>query len=130
MTNTSRWRQRFTNYQQAFATLERTIAIQDLSEAERGGLIQFFEMSLELAWKTMKDFLNEHEYEVKSPRETVKIAAQYGLIEDGQLWLKALKDRNLTSHVYGEKMSKKVEKLIRERYYGLLEKLHHNLSEK
>jgi hypothetical protein len=37
-----RWKQRFVNFEKAFQTLERTVAIENPSEAERGGLIQFF----------------------------------------------------------------------------------------
>lgn len=131
MTDTrSRWQQRFANYQQAFLTLQRTMQIKELSEAERGGLIQFFEMSLELGWKVMKDYLQAEGYEVKSPREVIKTAAQYGLIKDGELWLKALKDRNLTVHVYSEKMSKKIEELIKDKYFVLLEDLYLVLQKK
>ena len=46
-----------------------------------------------------------------------------GLIEDGELWLQALEDRNLTTHTYDEQKSKHVEKIIRTRYFGLLQKL-------
>lgn len=44
-----RWKQRFENFDKSFQVLERTIAIENPSEAERGGLIQFFEVSFELA---------------------------------------------------------------------------------
>ena len=52
-----RWKQRFVNFEKTFLLLERTVKIGELSEAERGGLIQFYEVSFELSWKTMKDYL-------------------------------------------------------------------------
>ena len=71
-----RWRQRFTNFEKAVGALERTIQIDPLSEAERGGLIQFFEVAFELAWKTMKDYLEADGFDVRSPRDTLKQAFQ------------------------------------------------------
>ena len=54
-----RWQQRFTNYQKALAQLEKFIAKGALNELEEQVLIQSFECTHELAWKTLKDFL-EH----------------------------------------------------------------------
>ena len=85
-----RWRQRFTNFEKAVGALERTIQIDSLSEAERGGLIQFFEVAFELAWKTMKDYLEADGFDVRSPRDTLKQAFQNGLVKEGpsgwKLW--------------------------------------------
>ena len=46
-----RWKQRFQNYEKAFLLIKRTLEIQNPSEAEKGGIIQFYEMAFELAWK-------------------------------------------------------------------------------
>jgi nucleotidyltransferase substrate binding protein (TIGR01987 family) len=73
-----RWKQRFVHYKKAFALLEQTIDISDPSDAERAGLIQFFEMSFELAWKVLKDYLEEEGFRVINPRDTVKQAFQAG----------------------------------------------------
>ena len=52
MTNKStRWQQRFENFEKAYKLLERTLQIKNPSEAEKGGLIQFYEVAFELAWK-------------------------------------------------------------------------------
>jgi len=73
-----RWKQRFVNFDKAFQALERTVAIENPSEAERGGLIQFFEMAFELSWKTLKDYLEAGGFQVKSPRDVLKQAFQSG----------------------------------------------------
>ncbi len=125
-----RWKQRFAHYKKAYALLAQTIAIADPSEAERAGLIQFFEMSFELAWKVLKDYLEEEGFSVTSPRDTVKQAFQAGLIADGHTWLEALKDRNLTVHTYEEKLAIAVEKRIRYGYFPILAKLFRDFSEK
>lgn len=98
---------------------------------QRAGLIQFFEMSCELAWKTMKDYLEEQGFtEIKSPRDTVKKAFEIGIVTNGHAWLQLLTDRNLTTHTYDEETSKLVEKLIHEHYYTLLKELYNYLKNK
>ncbi len=119
-----RWKQRFVNFEKTFKLLERTIAIRDLSEAEKGGLIQFYEVCFELAWKTMKDYLENEGFEVKSPREVIKQAFQIGLIEEGELWLAALEDRNQTSHVYDENIVNQIVGKILGTNFMLLRKLY------
>lgn len=119
-----RWKQRFQNYEKAFLLIERTLKIKDPSEAEKGGIIQFYEMAFELAWKLMKDYLVEEGFTVNSPREAIKRAFQSGIIEEGQEWIDALEDRNLTTHTYDESIADKVISSIRVSYFPLLKRLY------
>ena len=125
-----RWKQRFVHYKKAFALLEQTMTIEAPSDAERAGLIQFFEMCFELAWKVLKDYLEEEGFSVASPRQAVKLAFQAGLIRDGHTWMEALKDRNLTVHTYEEKIAIAVEKKIRNAYFPALAALHRDFNKK
>ena len=130
MTNKDiRRRQRFANLEKAFALLQRTIAIENPSEAERGGLLQFFEIAFELSRKTLKDYLESEGYTVRSPREAIKQGFQTGLIEDGHVWMRALDDRNLTTHAYEEAIAQKVECLIREDYFPAIQTLYNRLKQ-
>jgi nucleotidyltransferase substrate binding protein (TIGR01987 family) len=115
-----RWKQRFVNFKKAFLLLEQTLTIEHPSDAERAGLIQFFEMSFELAWKVLKDYLEEEGYTVVSPRDSIKQAFQAGLLDNGHIWIEALKDRNLTVHTYEEKIALSVEEKIRDSYFPAL----------
>jgi nucleotidyltransferase substrate binding protein (TIGR01987 family) len=116
-----RWKQRFQNYQKSLNYLEDALAIIKPDLIQKAGLIQFFEMTFELAWNTMKDYLEEEGFlNLNSPRETIKKAFEIELITDGHAWLKALEDRNLTSHTYDEETASEVENLIRNNYYHLL----------
>jgi nucleotidyltransferase substrate binding protein (TIGR01987 family) len=115
-----RWKQRFVHFRKAFLLLEQTMTIEHPSDAERAGLIQFFEMSFELAWKVLKDYLEEEGFTVASPRDAIKQAFQAGLLEDGHVWIEALKDRNLTVHTYEEKIAVAVEQKIRDSYFPAL----------
>lgn len=129
--NDIRWVQRFSNFEKALKYLEEAMAIAKPDIIQRAGLIQFFEMSCELAWKTMKDYLEEQGFtEIKSPRDTVKKAFEIGIIADGHAWIQLLTDRNLTTHTYDEETSKQVEMLIHEHYYILLKELHNYLKNK
>lgn len=123
-----RWKQRFAHYKKSFGLLEQSVAIANPSEVERAGLIQFFDMTFELAWKLLKDYLEEEGFQVASPRGAVKQAFQSGLIRDGHTWLEALKDRNLTVHTYEEKIAVEVESRIRKFYYPVLAGLFRDFS--
>ena len=118
-----RWKQRFAHFQKAFRLLDQTMAIRNPSDAERARLIQFFEMSFELGWKVLKDYLEAEGFTVESPRDTIKQAFQAGLLEDGHVWIEALKDRNHTVHTYEEKIASAVEQKIRDAYFPALSSL-------
>ena len=103
-----RYIQRFENFEKSFLLLKGALEIETASIVEKGGVIQFFETSFELAWKLMKDYLEFQGYDVSSPREAIKLAFSSNLIENGMLWLDALMDRNLIVHTYDETMANKV----------------------
>jgi nucleotidyltransferase substrate binding protein (TIGR01987 family) len=119
-----RWKQRFQNFEKAYLFLEQSTSIEKLTDIERAGLIQFFEMTFELAWKVIKDFLQEEGFSVSSPKDAFKQAFQAELIKDGHVWIDALEDRNLTVHTYDEKTAIEVEKKIKEKYYPALKELY------
>ena len=123
-----RWKQRFQNYEKSFFLLKRTLEIDNPSEAEKGGLIQFYEMTFELAWKLLKDYLQELGFNINSPREAIKQAYQSEIIDNGQEWIDALEDRNLTTYTYVEETAQKVVESIRNSYYPLLNSLYVKLK--
>ncbi|WP_026894348.1 nucleotidyltransferase substrate binding protein [Clostridiisalibacter paucivorans] len=122
-----RWKQRFINFEKSYKLLNQYINQPIETELERAGIIQFFEISFELSWKLMKDYLEAQEISVKSPRETIKQAYQIDLIDDGHIWIDALSDRNLTVHTYDEDMAKKMVNDIIKVYFPELKKLYDKL---
>lgn len=104
--------------------------LQQPSVIERAGMIQFFEMTFELAWELLKDYQEEEGFIVKSPRDAIKQAFQYQLIKNGQVWLEALKDRNLTVHTYQEETAVEVENKIKTVYFPMLNDLYITFNEK
>jgi len=125
-----RWKQRFQNFQKAYELLEDTLQIDKPSDAERAGLIQFFEMAFELAWKLMKDYLQEQGFTINSPKDAIKQAFQSDILSDGHAWMDALEDRNRTVHTYEEATAIQVEQKIRRNYFPLLKDLYLYFREK
>ena len=123
-----RWKQRFSNYQKAFGELSAAVARGSYDKLSQAGLIQMFELSFELAWKTLKDKLEYDGLKANSPRDTLKIAFQNNYIKNGELWIEALDNRNLLAHTYDEERSNEAKDLIRGKYFNLLKDLHQYLK--
>ena len=119
-----RWKYRFDNFAKSFKVLKRSLEIENPSEVERGGVIQFYEMSFELAWKMIKDYLQEEGFEVKSPRAAIKQGIQMELLDDPYKWMDALEDRNLTAHTYDEETAIRVYDSIKKSYFPILNNLY------
>lgn len=118
-----RWKQRLNNYKKVIKLLADSLEIENPDIAQKAGIIQFYEMSFELAWHTMKDFLSEQGYtDIKSPRGAIKQAFEAGMISEGHIWIKALEDRNLTVHIYDEAIVDEILEGVRNVYYPMLTK--------
>ena len=73
------------------------------NDLTRDAVIQRFEFSFELAWKTLKAWLEQQGSAAPNPRAALREAFAQGLIaseEDADAWMLMLEDRNLTSHTY------------------------------
>ncbi len=128
-----RWKQRFHNYQKKFEHLKEGIALthsRELSDLEKQGLIQGFEYTFELAWKTLKDYLVHVGEEVKYPRQTIKKGFEYELLEDGECWLEMLSKRNLMAHAYDEEQMNRAYALIRSSFFEQLRAFYKLFKEK
>ena len=125
-----RWIQRFTNYQKALAQLTRFMQKNELNEMEEQGLIQSFEYTFELAWKTLQDFLEEQGgyLDIKGPRPVLMRAFQDGYLTNGEKRMEMLKDRNRTVHSYDEDIAHQISKAIILDYYKLFIELNERLS--
>ena len=96
-----RWRQRFDNFRQAYFRLQEARNEPNLNELERNGLIQRFEFTIELAWKVMKDFLEDKGFVFKpSPKDTFRQAQEAKYIDFAQELIDGLNIRNELSHDY------------------------------
>ena len=119
-----RWKQRFQNFEKAYKLLQSAVSLDEISEIERAGLIQFYEITFELSWKLMKDYLEAEGFPVKSPREAIKQAFQSEIISDGYVWIDALGDRNKTTHLYEEDIIVEVVNDIKQKYFSAINELY------
>ncbi|MEY3051610.1 MAG: hypothetical protein RLY31_1395 [Bacteroidota bacterium] len=126
-----RWQQRLHNFNKAMNYLGGGLKIEQPDLVQKAGIIQLFEMSFELAWKLVKDFLEEQGFQdVKSPRSALKKAFEIGLIAHGHEWMQLLEDRNLTAHTYDEEKATEMEQLIDNKYYPILKELQDTFNQK
>jgi len=125
-----RWKQRVDNLQTAYQRLQHAIQVNEQTpdnDLIQMALIKIFEMTFELSWKTMKDYLNYNGIDVKLPREVIKQAFANDIIIDGQLWMDMLEDRNLMAHTYDEARAIKAVNHICQHYIAGLNDLHQYL---
>lgn len=111
-----RWKQRFENLSKAYAQLKKGLKISKPSEIEQQGIVQSFEFTFELSWKTLKDYLESKGSSASFPRDVIKEAFQHQTITDGEVWLDMLAKRNFLTHTYDEKKAKEAIELIRKDY--------------
>jgi len=98
--------------------LEDALAKESLNQLEQEGLIQRFEYTFELGWKTLKDYLEEQGFaELVGSKAAIRTAFANGIISNGQTWMEMITDRNLTSHLYDSSLADQIAKNIHSRYY-------------
>jgi nucleotidyltransferase substrate binding protein (TIGR01987 family) len=121
-----RWRQRFQNFRKAFSQLSNAAALaqqRELTELEQQGLIQAFEFTHELAWNTLKDFLESRgRSNLFGSKDATREAFAAGLIDNGDAWMQMIENRNETTHTYDEETADKIGEAILSRYMPQFEK--------
>ena len=127
-----RWKQRFSNFQNAYSTFLRVLERLDANpedEIVKMALIQSFEFTYELAWKTMKDYLESEGFDqVQSSKQTIRTAFQAELIDNPEGWMNAVEKRNLVSHTYENSLLEEAIIFIRQEFFPLAGKLHEDLK--
>ena len=122
-----RWKQRYESFSRALALLEEALAsgLAPLNDLELEGTVQRFEYSFELAWKTIKDFLEFEgvQLDIVTPRGVLKEGFATQMLEDGQVWIDMLDHRNLLSHTYDATNFQEAVRAIHERYLPAFQRL-------
>ena len=122
-----RWKQRFENYERALMLLRKALSELDkLSQLEKEGVAQRFEFTVELAWKTLKDYLENTGVVLGTitPGNVVKQAFAAKIITDGQLWVDMLRCRNRLSHTYDEAAFDQAVHEIKQRFLAGLDEIY------
>lgn len=98
--------QKFENFVNCFQVLKnsnRQMAMTD--EIYRTGVIGQFSLTFEQMWKTLQEVMRAHainEAENGSPREILKAGYKFSFLDNEEIWLQMLKDRNSAMHIYDE----------------------------
>jgi nucleotidyltransferase substrate binding protein (TIGR01987 family) len=123
-----RWQQRLANFERALRLLREAMANgpDALNQLEKEGVIQRFEYCFELAWKTVKDYMeaNGIVFDVVLPRQVIKDAFAAKVLNEGATWIAMLDHRNLLSHTYNPVVFEQAVEAIHQRYLPQLEQLH------
>jgi nucleotidyltransferase substrate binding protein (TIGR01987 family) len=120
MNEDARWKQRFANYQKALQQLTKFIDKGELNELEEQGLIQAFKYTHELAWNVLRDYLGEKGHQtIHGSRDATREAFKLDMIQDGDVWMDMIRDRNRTSHTYSQETSDSIAYNIKERFFAM-----------
>jgi nucleotidyltransferase substrate binding protein (TIGR01987 family) len=128
-----RWRQRFENFEKALLLLREVLEakpVLEYSKLEQEGIVQRFEYTFELAWKTMKDRLYYEGHDERTPRSVIRRAFEVGFLteDEAEIWLDSLEKRNLLSHTYNEQTALAALQKIANEYSKILIALYQRLK--
>jgi nucleotidyltransferase substrate binding protein (TIGR01987 family) len=134
-----RWKQRFRNFRRAFGLLREALEsknIEEYSDLEREGIIQRFEYTFELGWKTFKDYLEFSGIILTeaTPRKVIKECAATSIFSEAKInpevFLDMMLARNALSHTYDFEQFKQVIVKINEQYFSELERVYMYFADK
>lgn len=129
-----RFRQRFEVFNKAFLNLDELKArdFSSFSTLEKEGIIQRFEILVELSWKVLKDFLENEGFLIASPKDAIRQAFSSKLfgVDIADKWLESLNIRNLTSHTYTQDALDKNVRFILDEFLPLVKNLQQTLKGK
>lgn len=104
----------------------------DFSDQMVSAVTADFDRLFELSWKTLKEYMQNElmilDARTGSPREIIKMAYREQLIDDEELWLGILKDRNDDTHHYKNSAPVLYTGRITEKYLNVIKKLIDGLS--
>ena len=127
-----RWIQRFHNFSKALSQLAEGVDLagqRELSKLEKQGIVQAFEFTHELAWNTLKDFLeNRGAQNIYGSKDATREAFRAGLIENGETWMDMIKSRNQTTHTYDEAIVSEIVNAIMNAYFAEFNALQSRMS--
>ncbi|MDP3996184.1 MAG: HI0074 family nucleotidyltransferase substrate-binding subunit [bacterium] len=113
-------------FEKAVSRLKEVLEMEK-NEVVRDSAIQRFEMSFDLSWKLVKEFLENRKGVVcSSPKDCFRAAFKHGLIDYEDSWISITDTRNYTVHAYSEAFAEKVYKElpnILKKFESLLEKV-------
>ena len=129
-----RWEYRFANFKRAYFLLQEAseqYAQGDMPQLSQEGMVQRFEFCMELAWKTIKDYMEHQNFDFATltPATVIREAFAAKIIDDGETWMAALDARNKMSHTYDFKEFEQVLSQINAQYLTCFGNLYEKLAQ-
>jgi nucleotidyltransferase substrate binding protein (TIGR01987 family) len=121
--NDARLRRRYESLSKAFSLLAEAAETQKLSRLAQEGMVRRFEYTFELAWKTIRDYLQAKGSLTTYPRDVLKEASQTGLVRDGEAWLDMLESSDTFAHTYDDACLAEAVTSIRQRFFPSIREL-------
>jgi len=114
----------------AVKTLREFVDEPIVTKRDVAGVLQGFEFSFELAWKSLQDEIQALGYQQRGPRLVLQAAYDANLIakEDSEIWADILEDRNLIAHTYRPEWATELAKRIKNQHLPALEALAQKLD--
>ena len=135
MNTATRFQQRRAEYDRAVTSLEDALSLlagvsgdERLRKALRDSVIQRFEFCYELAWKTLKIWLDGKGIDARNPKDVLRESVAQGILSDVERWTEAHENRNLTSHTYDETQAEQVAAFVASKGSSLFASLRESLD--
>lgn len=119
-----RLKERIEDYNKALERLKEAF-LKEPTDIIIDGTLQRYEFTFELAWKTLKDYLEYNGIieSIGAPRVIIQSAYESKIIKDGDKWIQMMLDRNMLAHLYDEEKSREIYNNIKNCYLEEFEEL-------
>jgi nucleotidyltransferase substrate binding protein (TIGR01987 family) len=111
----------FGQFKKALQRLTEALQADDSFAMKQDAVIQRFEFTYELLWKTYKRIARFQMMDCFGPKDAFKVAFKLGLIADEKLFLDIIDARNKTTHIYAEDQANKIYDFIRHKVLAAFE---------
>ena len=112
----------YETFKKAYLKLKEFVDTDNGSEKDRGAIINAYQYTFELFWKTLQKYMQQLEMlDELGPGNVIRTAFQYKIIDNGSIYMSMLKNRNLITHTYKEDVAEEIYTRIKEEYIEELE---------
>lgn len=108
--------QSFENLTRVVGSLANAVATPPVEERDYAGIIQNFEFSYELLWKTLKVVLESNGIQAPFPRVAFEESFKRKMISGNEIWKEIMDARNQTVHTYDPQLAHALYPMIKNRF--------------
>lgn len=107
----------YETFKKAYLKLKEFVETDDGSEKDRGAIINAYQYTFELLWKTLQKYMQQLEMlDELGPGNVIRTAFQYQIIDNGSTYMSMLKNRNLITYTYKEDVAEEIYTRIKDEY--------------